>query len=545
MLVLIAATFLRLYRYDLPDVINDEVFYGFRSIGLIDYLNSPYQPTPFEWFDPIPAWAKISFHDHPILGFVIQNIFFKIFGVNLLGLRLPFILAGIASVYLIYLVCRRLFENETTGLLAAAVLAVNNYHIWISRIGLQESLVIFFWLVAIWLFLKTLENFRYFYWTVAAVGFAILIKYTAVVLLPIFGVFLLLRRRDLLTWPRVIWASVILLAIVSPIIIYNLNLYALRGHFDYQISYFLGQNVPEWQFRTGREAPGGFVQRFQSIFLWFREGYGLPFTALFAVSLAVLLRSLKNWGAQFLGLSLLFITLLLFVIGPENRFFSVTAPFFAAVTAFGISKLFSGKALLVRAGWGILIVFLAWESFYSINTYLAVSPLGREVWHYSRLRRDANSWGYNQLEEYLNKTMAGYYPSLSFPLRYSFAKTFGEEARRRAKRDGKSPREILFIYDTSFFNVSSLWYLTRRTIYDAWPVITDGAYLSAVSADPGYFKNQGIKEFVFLKAGDTLLDLHMPAASAVHIETDLQAKNLQPEIIKSKSGKNAFRVYKF
>lgn len=41
--ILLVAGFLRLYRLTQHDVITDEVFYGYRSIGLVDSLNSPYQ----------------------------------------------------------------------------------------------------------------------------------------------------------------------------------------------------------------------------------------------------------------------------------------------------------------------------------------------------------------------------------------------------------------------------------------------------------------------------------------------------------------------
>src|SRR3989344_7828309 len=170
LLILILAAVLRLYRLDQHDVITDEVFYGYRSIGLIDSLNSPYQPTPFESADPVPWWMRLSFHDHPPLGFWIEHLFFKIFGVNLWGLRLPFVLAGLGSVALVYFIARRLSGSNAAGLGASGILAISTYHVWVSRIGLQESLVIFFMLLAMHLFLKTLDDVRWFYAVVTALG---------------------------------------------------------------------------------------------------------------------------------------------------------------------------------------------------------------------------------------------------------------------------------------------------------------------------------------------------------------------------------------
>ncbi len=94
--VIIIAALLRitsLWQGDLTG--SDEIFYGFRAIGMMDYDNAPKQSTPLEWFDPInqknhllnyppadqpgaaitgtPWWTKLSFHDHPPLVFLVQH----------------------------------------------------------------------------------------------------------------------------------------------------------------------------------------------------------------------------------------------------------------------------------------------------------------------------------------------------------------------------------------------------------------------------------------------------------------------------------------
>src|SRR3989344_1007245 len=93
--ILILAAFLRLYNLTSADVITDEALIAFRAIGYIDFFVSPYQTTPYEWFSDTPAWVKLSFHDHPPLIFLIENLFFKVFGVNVFSLRLP---SGLAEL---------------------------------------------------------------------------------------------------------------------------------------------------------------------------------------------------------------------------------------------------------------------------------------------------------------------------------------------------------------------------------------------------------------------------------------------------------------
>ena len=110
--ILVIAAILRLWGLNRGDTMSDEVFYAFRAIGPMDFDHAEFQTTPLEWFDPqIPAWTKLSFHDHPPLVFWVQHFFIKIFGENNFAFRLPSALLGIASVWLVYLIpapaCRR------------------------------------------------------------------------------------------------------------------------------------------------------------------------------------------------------------------------------------------------------------------------------------------------------------------------------------------------------------------------------------------------------------------------------------------------------
>ena len=73
-LILALAAVLRLYGLSRGDTVNDEVFYGFRAVGLMDFDEAADQTTPWEWTDPeIPGWMRMSFHDHPPLVFWIQH----------------------------------------------------------------------------------------------------------------------------------------------------------------------------------------------------------------------------------------------------------------------------------------------------------------------------------------------------------------------------------------------------------------------------------------------------------------------------------------
>ncbi len=548
--ILLLAAFLRLYRYNLADVINDEVFYGFRSIGLIDTINSPYQPTPFEWFTQVPGWARLSFHDHPPLGFYIQHIFFKIFGVNLFGLRLPFIAAGTISVYLVYLIAQLLFRDQRVSLLASAFLAVNNYHVWISRIGLQESLVIFFMLLSIWFFLKTISfqgppsllfnQSLYFYLTMITVGFSLLMKYTSIILIPIFLIYLLWKRRDLLSWKRIILSAILLLVILSPVIIYNFKLYQARGHFDFQISYLLKQKVPDWEIRPGRDV-GGIKDKVQRFFTQFGKGYGAVFSGLSILALSLLYQLRKIEGVKFLVVVLGLLLLLFLFIGPQERFLSMLAPFLAILIA--------QVMVFLREQWKnfsyLLVVLLTLELAYTINTYVLVNPKGQPGWTYSILRYDHNLWGYNQLEDYLQKKMAGIFPERVFKLKYKFVEEIQDQAIERAKRQGKQASPIVFVTDTTMNGLPVLWYITRHTVYDGWPMVNSTFYQQLIADNPNYFADNGFQKIVFIKAGETLLRTDEEGIPAKELESRLLRSGITPQIIRNPNAKAAFRIYEF
>jgi 4-amino-4-deoxy-L-arabinose transferase-like glycosyltransferase len=538
-LILAAGAFLRLYHYDVADVINDEVFYGYRSIGLVDSLNSPFQPTPYEWYQEIPAWAKLSFHDHPPLGFWIQHVFFRRMGDTLLAMRLPFMLAGIFSIVLIYLISRELFQKQEIALTAAALMSVSAYPLFVSRIGLQEGLVIFFMLLAVWLFLKTLRDTQFFYWTAIAVGLAMLMKYTAVVLLPVFGIFLFWKRRDLLIPKRVIISAVIILAILSPVIVYNIGLYQERGHFDFQISYLLGQDVPEWEIRPGREV-GGLGDKFTNLFARFSQHSGLLFSTLTVFALVMAWFRKKDEKIQFLILTFIFLVPLILVIGPQERFLAMLSPPLVILIAYALWQTRFKKFVLAALG-----VIIALELVFTINTFHASTPRGSEGWHYSVLRRDANAWGYNELEQELQKITQGSYPAFTFPLRFEFARELQSEALAEAEREGLEPKSIMFVTDSRIHGLSSLWYFTRMTVYHAWPVLSDETYLNATAQDPEFFRSQGIGSVIFIKAEDTLLKPDISTDAVLALEQLALDRGSKPREIISKSGKLSFLIYDF
>src|SRR5262245_13898416 len=178
------AAFFLFFRLPAHDPLTDEEELAFRALGYVDYLNAEQQTTPYEWFDPQPWWIKLSFHDHPPLFFLVEHVVLRAFGDSLAAIRVPFALLGLASLGLLVALAHDL-HGAPAAAIVAGLGAVNTFWLWIFRLGLQEGMVIFFVLAAIYCLTRAPANAR---WLVAwglALGLAMLTKYTSILLVPV------------------------------------------------------------------------------------------------------------------------------------------------------------------------------------------------------------------------------------------------------------------------------------------------------------------------------------------------------------------------
>lgn len=103
---------------------------------------------------PWPIFHSVSIGDHPsTLFFYVVMPFQAALGLSTFSVRLPAMLAGIACVPLAFAVGRRL-GGTGAGLAAAAVLALNPWHLLVSRLGLGAALCPLQTLLVVWLALR-------------------------------------------------------------------------------------------------------------------------------------------------------------------------------------------------------------------------------------------------------------------------------------------------------------------------------------------------------------------------------------------------------
>ncbi|MFC1835820.1 glycosyltransferase family 39 protein [Thermodesulfobacteriota bacterium] len=177
------------------------------------------------------AWSRrldwSYFDNSPMVAYLIR-FSTSLFGESSpLSVRFPFLLLSGLTTYLVYLSSRSLFGDRQSALLSAAILNVTPLGLLAGCAAIHDNALVFFWVLTIWTTVRFVEtdDARWFYWMGMSAGFAILCKYTGVLVLPSILIFLLwspAHRHWLLKkepWIGALIAS----AFALPIIYWNIK----------------------------------------------------------------------------------------------------------------------------------------------------------------------------------------------------------------------------------------------------------------------------------------------------------------------------------
>lgn len=545
LLIIIVAIALRFSFLHTPDVIHDESINGFRSLNYVDWLANPGQLTPYDWFEEIPWWVKLSFHDHPPLTFIINWFSFKLFGPTPFAIRFFSALAGVISVFLIYLIGKINF-GKRVGLIAAFILAINNFFVWLGRIGLQESILIAFILASFYYFSLGVEKRKYLYLSALFFGLGFLAKYTIIFLVPVYFFIILFKNKKIFAGKNFILSLLLILILISPVIIYNLKLYQTRGHFDLQLSYLLGQKVDDWSDLPGKSKES-IPQRFAQIIPSFYKFLSPLFLLVLLFSIAYLAyKILKDRQKNYwlILLPIIFITILLGFTGPQERFLTLYLPFFALALAIFWRDILLWKKLKIVT-LILFILFIGYETFYSIN-HLRLRPFCQEVLCYSNyLYRNRGSWGFNQLEQYLEQELTEKKAALRF--QYSSPPIEKIALNNHSLYYGEEV-PILLIYDFNIKPGPVTWYLRRREFYQGFPVQTVDFFLKELKEKgSNYYLDLGFNKFYFIQATKNTLLIKPEDRSekADILAQSLLNQGIEPEIIYNLYNEPVFKVFAF
>lgn len=538
-----------------PDIYTDEVLYAFRAIENVDFDEAADQTTPLEWFDEsrtqipdsIPWWTSWSFHDHPPLFFWALNISITVFGENPYAVRLPSVLFGLLAVYAVYVIGKEL-ANERAGLIASLLLAVTTNHLYISRIGLQESMLIALGLMGIASVLRAERNSKQYLIAAIYFGLAFLTKYNAVLFMALAGVIVLARGIKTLPIKKVLASAGIFIVVISPVLIYNIMLYRAVGHFDFQLSYVFNQHPEVWQVTPGKEI-GSLAFRAQSLFPNILRTNS-PLFLVLAVLGALALIAQKHYATRsrilLIAFPIVIMVYLVGMIGVSYRFITMLTPFFALLAGVGIAGATTRlpqKALIAIGGVIVLV-----EIVYGLNTVALASPYGSPVLTYAeKTHTELESTGYRALGEAIEKDLEGYRTAQAFSMKYAFLTDIHERVIDEQSAKGLPQKSVVIVYDPDIHNLAQLWYLDRLNIYHAWPVLNIDQYAEYASLNKLNFPEANFKEHIIIILGEGALSRRAESLnqSGEQMEAILQSRGIAPERILAPSGVEAFRVYRF
>lgn len=139
---------------------HDEGLYAWRSRLMYD---------SGDWINP---W-KSPHHKTPGFYWLIA-VFYSLFGINEVSVRLPNMIAGILSVFIVYEIGKILLTKKVAWL-AAAILSVEFLWLQYSRLGTPDVPLVFLILLGIFSLLKAELNFkhRYIWGLIAGCSFAL------------------------------------------------------------------------------------------------------------------------------------------------------------------------------------------------------------------------------------------------------------------------------------------------------------------------------------------------------------------------------------
>lgn len=152
----------------------DEIYHAFTAKLVLHG-----DPKAWEWWNPHPEGYAYEWTHPPIskLGMVVGM---KIFGENPFGWRIPQAVMGTLSILLVYFLALEIFKDRKIALLSSAIFSLDGLLLVLSRMGMNDTYVLFFSLLSILLFIKN-QNISSF----ISFGLAIASKWSAIYTLPI------------------------------------------------------------------------------------------------------------------------------------------------------------------------------------------------------------------------------------------------------------------------------------------------------------------------------------------------------------------------
>lgn len=157
-LIILVAVFFRFFRLTTsPPALNwDEASIGYNAYSILKTGRD-------EWGNLMPISFR-AFGEQKLPGMIYASVpLISIFGLNEFGLRSTSALIGLLSVFVIYLLSKKLFNSNKLALISATLMALSPWAIHFSRVSFEANLALLLTLLSIY-FLSGANSQPMNYW---------------------------------------------------------------------------------------------------------------------------------------------------------------------------------------------------------------------------------------------------------------------------------------------------------------------------------------------------------------------------------------------
>lgn len=189
--------------------------------------------------DLVTQYARADFH--PPGWFILLWGWTKVFGYSEIAVRMPSVIMGVLSIWIVFLLGKKLF-SKNVGLVAALLLAVNPLHIYYSQEARMYVMATLAVLINIFLLAKLIKGEKLnSIFLIFSNIFILISDYIAYFIFPAQFIFLLLYKRELIRK----WLLALGLAVLSgfwwlPTFLGQLNVGSIAS-----------SNLPSWKLING------------------------------------------------------------------------------------------------------------------------------------------------------------------------------------------------------------------------------------------------------------------------------------------------------
>lgn len=226
LLFLLGATVRILYFGTIPGGLNqDEASIGYDAYAILHYgidRNGVHLPIH------LIAWGS----GQNALYAYLSMPFILLFGLNPISVRAVSLIMGLLSMLVFYLISKMLFRSRTASIAAMFFIAINPWHIMMSRWALESNLFPTLILLSVYMLLKSFQTPKWSYGCTAMLALSLYAYGTSYFFVPIFalGIGILLFYTRALQLRTILWNSVLFILLALPIFLFILiNRLALEG----------------------------------------------------------------------------------------------------------------------------------------------------------------------------------------------------------------------------------------------------------------------------------------------------------------------------